>query len=181
MKKILLIVMTAALALGGCGKSTSGTETSDGGYRDDVSTQVLVEAVASELGEEYWADMELAPEYLDDWYGVSGEMYEEYYGQTPMISANVDSLIIVKATDEHLEDVQNALNNYKETMVQDSLQYPANVPKIQASRIETYGNYVCYVQLGAGMNDEHEEEGMLKACQEANERALEVIEKELTK
>ena len=76
MKKIWFMVMTAALVLGGCGKAAD-TETSGGGYRDDVSTQALVEAVASELGEDYWAAMELAPEYLDDWYGVSEDLYDE--------------------------------------------------------------------------------------------------------
>jgi PBP1b-binding outer membrane lipoprotein LpoB len=180
MKKIWLTTVLAAVLLTGCaGKDTALEE---GGYRDDVSPKIIVEAVASELGDEYWPDMELAPEYLDDWYGVSEDMYEEYFGQTPMISANVDTLIVVKATDEYLEDVQNALENYREAMVQDTMQYPSNLPKIQASRIETYGNYVCFVQLGGSMNGElDDEEVMIQACQEADEQALAVIEKELTK
>lgn len=173
------MIGAAVLILTGCGKDTSGTE---GSIRNDVSAQTLVEAVASDLGDEYWADMDLAPEFLDDWYGISDEMYEEYYGQSPMISANVDTLIVVKAKDDYLDDVQNAFDTYREAMVQDSLQYPSNIPKIQASRIETFGNYVCFVQLGGSMNDEQDdEESMIQACQEMNEQALSVIEKELTK
>jgi len=179
MKKSWIMIMAAALVLAGCGKSSSGTAE---GYRNDVSPKTLVEAVAAELGDEYWADMELEPDLLNDWYGISEEMYGEYYGQSPMISANVDTLIVVKAKEDSLEDVQNAFDTYREAMVQDSLQYPSNIPKIQASRIETYGDYVCFVQLGGSMDDvQDDEEAMAESCQRMNEQALSVIEKELTK
>lgn len=182
MKKCILAGMAAMLLVTGCSAGESNSENGNAGWRDDVSSKALVNAVAEELGEEYWADMELEPELLDDWYGISEDMYEEYYGQTPMISANVDSLIIVKAEPERLEDVQNALDTYQEAMLQDTLQYPSNIPKIQASMIQTYGDYVCFVQLGGSMDDvQDDEEAMAESCQRMNEQALSVIEKELTK
>lgn len=182
MKKWWLTVCVTACLLAGCSSSGSSEAETEAGYRDNVSAQALVEAVASELGDDYWADAELAPELLDDWYGISDDMYEEYYGQTPMISANVDTLIIVKAAEEKLEDVEGALDTYRESMVQDTFQYPANIPKIQASEIRTFGRYVCFVQLGADMNGiEDDDEAAIKACQEMNGRALSVIEKELAK
>lgn len=180
MKKNWMILGVVVCLLAGCGGKDAGGDTGNG-YRDDVSTQSLVEAVSSELGDEYWADMEMSPEILDDWYGISSEMYEEFYGQTPMISANVDALIVVKAADGHLEDVEDALGTYRESMVQDTLQYPMNIPKIQASMIRTYGNYVCFVQLGGSMEGiEDDDEAAIQACQKANERALAVIEEALT-
>lgn len=165
----------------GCGQGNIHVEEESSGYRDDVSAKVLVEAVASELGEEYWPDMELPPEYVEDWFGVSSDLYEEYYGQTPMVSANVDTLLIVKAGEEGPQKIEEALTSYRETLVADTMQYPMNLPKIQASVIETYGNYVCFVQLGGSMKDQEEEEAAMKACIEANEQALLVIQKELTK
>lgn len=180
MKKWWLTVCMAVCLLAGCGKA--GSADSKTGYRDDVSAQALVEAAASELGGDYWADAELAPELLDDWYGISDDMYEEYYGQTPMISANVDTLIVVKAAEGKLADVEGALDTYRESMVQDTFQYPINIPKIQVSEIRTFGNYVCFVQLGADMDGiEDDDEAAIKACQEMNGCALSAIEKELTK
>ena len=180
MKKKWVAVLTTLFLLAGCSKGEDSTGDAGAGYRDDVSVKGLVEAVASELGDEYWPDTELSPELLDDWYGISTEMYDEFYGQTPMISANVDALIIVKAAKERQEDVEKALNTYKESMVQDTFQYPMNVPKIQAAQIRTYGNYVCFVQLGGSMeNIEDNNEAAIEACQKVNERALAVIEGEL--
>jgi len=174
-----LFMLVLCLCMG-CGSGNIHVEDEESGFRDDVSAKVLVEAVASELGDEYWADMELTPEYLEDWYGVSSDLYEEFYGQTPMISANVDALIVVKAKEEHLEDVQNALDTYRESMIQDTLQYPMNIPKIQASQINTFGNYVCFVQLGGSMEGiMDDDEAAIEACRKMNERALSVIEVEL--
>ena len=182
MKKRLLILLTAAILLAGCKKEGASTEGTESGYRDDVSTQNLVEAVAEELSDEYWADMELAPEYLEDWYGISTDMYEEFYGQTPMISANVDSLIIVKAYEDQIDKVEDALNTYRTSMIENTMQYPSNIPKIQASQIAVYGNYVCFVQLGGSMGGtEGDDEAAVKVCQEMNGQALSVIEEELKK
>ncbi len=182
MKKWWLTVCMAACFLTGCSRAGSSAADTQAGYRDDVSAQALVEAVAAELGDDYWADAELPPEFLDDWYGISDDMYEEYYGQTPMISANVDALVVVKAAEGKLTDVEDALDTYRESMVQDTFQYPINIPKIQASEIRTFGNYVCFVQLGADMDGmEDDDEAAIKACQEMNGRALSVIEKELTR
>lgn len=180
MKKSLMMMLLAACVLVGCGGKKESQEGTAAGFRNDVSTQTIVETVASELGDDYWPDMEITPEYLSDIYGISEDMYEEAYAQMPMISTNVDTLIVVKAAEDTVEDVQNALNTYKEAMVQDTFQYPVNIPKIQASEIATYGNYVCFVQLGADMGGEmDDEEVMITACQDMNARALEVIRGEL--
>lgn len=180
MKKRWILTLVAICMLSGCGKKSPEGDAIGTSYRNDVSAQSLVEAVASELGEDYWADAELAPEYLDDWFGVSEDMYEDFYGQTPMISVNVDTLLVIKAKEDQIENVENSLDTYKEAMVQDTMQYPMNIPKIQAAKIETFGNYVCYVQLGADRGGEEDEESAVRACQEMNDRALAVIEGKLT-
>ena len=180
MKKIWIMIFVVCLLMG-CTRGNTHVEEETSGIRDDVSAKVLVEAVASELGDEYWADMELAPEYLEDWYGISSDLYEEYYGQTPMISANVDALIVVKAAEDKKEKVKEALRAYRDKLMNDTMQYPSNIPKIQASMIETYGNYVCFVQLGGSMNNQEDEEEAMKVCMEANEQARSIIKKELTK
>ena len=57
------------------------------------------------------------------------------------------------------------------------MQYPMNLGKLQASRIQTFGNYVCFVQLGGDnlADEDMTEEESLTKCQEMNELALEII------
>lgn len=140
--------------------------------------QTLVEV----LGENYWPNTMISADYLED-YGLSAEMYEDFYGELPMISTNVDTVIVVQAKEGQVAAVEEVMNKYRDNLVNDTMQYPMNVGKIQASRIETFGNYVCFVQLGADTTEIYGEDGneeaVIKHCQEQNELAIEAIGKVL--
>ena len=59
------------------------------------------------------------------------------------------------------------------------MQYPMNLGKIQASRIEVVGDYACFAQLGADVMDLMDvgDEEVIRHCQEQNEMALDAIER----
>lgn len=139
--------------------------------------QGIKDAVVAALGENYWPNMPIPTDFLEGTYGITSDMYDDYLAEMPMISTNVDTLLIIKAKDGMVESVEEALNTYRDAMVSDTMQYPMNVGKIQASRIETIGNYVCFVQLGADTMTASEsgDEAVIAQCQEANELAIEVI------
>lgn len=141
------------------------------------------QAVVDTLGENYWADMAITPDMLEAQYGLTADLYDDYMGETPMISANVDTLLIVKAKEGKVKDVEAVLTEYRETLVNNTMQYPMNVGKIQASEVKTFGDYVCFVQLGADVAEAGEDgdEAIIKYCQEQNQLVLGVIEEELTK
>ena len=119
--------------------------------------QSAKKAVTDALGENYWPDSEIPGEMLNETYGVSAELYDAYLGEAPMISANVDTLLIIHAKDGKVEEVENALNAYRDSLVNDTMQYPMNLGKIQASRVERIGDYVCFVQLGADTSSVEEQ------------------------
>ena len=98
-----------------------------------------------------------------------------------MISANVDTLLIIRAKDDKVKDVEDALNAYRDVQVNDALQYPKNVGIVQASRVESIGNYVCYLQLGGDVMDisENGDEAVILHCQELNGQVLEIISQKI--
>lgn len=200
MKKFigLFLVTVMAFSLVACGNNSTegngdaqGTEqgAEDTTQVDDTQTNYGVgvsladvkAALVETLGDNYWPNTEIPADFLKDIYGISEDMYEEYYAEMPMISTNVDTVIIVKAKEDQITAVEDALNAYREVMVNDTMQYPMNVGKIQASRIETFGQYVCFVQLGADTMEASEtgDDAVIAQCQEANELALEVIQNTL--
>lgn len=208
MKKAIVCLCTGMLVLSmvACGRNDEGqmqesqnpTESSQQSADDTTATpestgtsleenrtselknirQTLVEV----LGENYWPNTEISAEYLED-YGLSADMYEDFYGEMPMISTNVDTVIVVQAKEGQVAAVEEVMNKYRDNLVNDTMQYPMNVGKIQASRIETFGNYVCFVQLGADTTEiygeDGDEEAVIKHCQEQNELAIEAIGKVL--
>lgn len=198
----VLLATVMAFSLVACGKDTNegntdssaneqNAATGDEATQDDTQTEYGVgvsladvkAALVEALGENYWPNTEIPAEFLNDIYGISADMYEEYYAEMPMISTNVDTVIIVKAKEDQVTAVEDALNAYREVMVNDTMQYPMNVGKIQASRIETFGQYVCFVQLGADTMEAAEtgDDAVVEQCQQANELALEVIQNTLAK
>lgn len=147
----------------------------------ESSLMYLRDAVAEALGEDYWPDSVMEPEYVQDLYGLKPDMYEDIFVETPMIGTNVDTLIIVQAKKDRVEDVEKVLNTYREGEINNTMQYPMNIGKVQASRIETIDNYVFFIQLGGSSVDAEEEgeEKVMELSREQNEKALEAIRKAL--
>ncbi len=145
------------------------------GWSDEM--QQIKAAIVEVLGEDYWPDTPITPDMLEGSFGISSDMYDDYLAEMPMISANVDTLLIIKAKDDKVEEVGNALNEYRDALVENTMQYPMNLGKIQASRIERFGNYVCFVQLGAGAvsSEDKTEDEIISECREINELVLAVI------
>lgn len=196
-RMILIAGMAAVMAACGNSSAENGSggaqesaaesvEEESSGYRDDVAVEDIQAAVAQELGDNYWPDTDVPAELLEDMFGIKEEMYEEIIAQTPMISTNVDTLIIVKAKEGSEQQVEDALNAYKEYNTTEALQYPMNMGKVQAAQIEAFGRYVCFVQLGAEVpmeeegDSEESDAAVIKHCEQENAKALAAIEKMLT-
>ena len=166
------------------GQETGAAESTTAEQNPEDTAKALEsakKAVTDALGDNYWPDSEIPGEMLNETYGVSAELYDAYLGEAPMISVNVDTLLIIHAKDGKVEDVENALNAYRDSLVNDTMQYPMNLGKIQASRVERIGDYVCFVQLGADTSsvEEQGDEAVITYCQEQNELALEAIRQTL--
>ena len=203
MKKLAALLLVGALSFSmlACGDKEPGdgtpaegetvtdtteentTEESATEYGVGVTLDEVKAAVTDALGENYWPNAEIPEEMLSTLYGITEDMYEEYLGESPMISMNVDTMLIVKAKEDKVAAVEEALTAYRETLINDSLQYPMNVGKVQASRIATFGQYVCFVQLGADTMEasENGDEAVIEKCQQDNELVLEIIENTLAK
>ena len=76
--------------------------------------------------------------------------------EVPMISANVDTLILVNPTEGNAENVLNALNEYKRYLVEDSFQYPMNQARVQRAVVQQVGDYVCFSILGGAVDNPEE-------------------------
>lgn len=163
-------------------EESSGTEPGDiagggeeaAGWSEEMTA--LRSAVVEAVGQDnYWPDMPMEADMLETFFGITSDLYEDYMAESPMISANVDTLVIVKAKEEQADAVLEILNGYRENLVNDTMQYPQNLGKIQASQVEKIGNYVIFVQLGGGAIESGDEEEVLTKCQEANKLALDAI------
>lgn len=177
MKRVLALLCVAVMCISvaACGK------------KDDVDGNVGVavvdmadirQAVVDALGDNYFPNAPADTEYFEMKFGLTSDMYEDFFAEGPMISTNVDEIAVVRAKEGKTADVEAALNTYLTNKKNDTCQYPMNLGKIQAGEVRTFGNYVCLVLLGGSVDGviEQGDEAVIKHCQEQNQLAFEAIE-----
>jgi len=180
-KKITAIIcatLAASMLFGACSKSETSKNSSEDTSKVEVSLESIHTAVKGAYGENYIPSMEFDAETVSDKFGVKAEWYDEIIAEGPMISAHVDTFIAVKAKSDNVKDVEKALTAYREVLVADTFQYPSNIPKIQASKVITKGDYVFFVMLGVIPMEVEEkgEEAILSAYQTEVAKAIDAIE-----
>lgn len=180
MKKVIcgLCVLAAAVSLNACGKNNTPKETT----QEETTTQAKVElsaihaAVKEVYGEDYIPSAQYDETYLNDVLGVGADLYESFIAEGPMISVHVDTFVAIEAKEGKGEEVEAALTSYRNYLVEESMQYPMNLPKIQASQIVRHGDYVFFVLLGAVSEDAMDEDAMLESAQASNQLAVDAID-----
>lgn len=178
MRKWIMIFAAAvfvAAVTAGCGRSDDNKTA----VNQDVSVQELHEAVKAAYGENYIPDQALDDGGLENILGVEPGLCEEYIVEMPMISMNVDTFAAIRAKEGKGQQVKEALEAYREKLVADTMQYPMNQIKIQASKVAAYDDYVFFIMLGflEPEQEEQEEAAVLKAYEEENDKAIQAIEK----
>ena len=137
----------------------------------------IVQAVKDAYGENYLPSMEITEDMMSDIYGVNMDNVDEFIAEAPAISAHVDTFIAVKAKEGKGEEVEKELQAYLDYVVDNSINYPMNVAKVQSAKVVRYDDYVFYVMLG-GYNDENPdatEEENVKFAQDQIQLGLDTI------
>lgn len=149
----------------------------------DVPMEELRAAVVEIIGDNYWPNNAVAEADFQEIYGLTQDMYEDYFAEEALVETSADAMVIVKAAPGKAEAVEKALNDYRDKLVDETGATPENAAKANASRIEIYGSYVCFVQLGADLATlmEQGEDVVMTRCQEENEKALDAIRTTLLK
>lgn len=170
MKKSLSMLLVSTMLLGGlaaCSSEEEGaaTATPDVTVGQDVSTEPSTENVEIEfvLPEEFTGveeniakavvsvqntpdflfvpNMQLEESMLADMYGISSDLYTDFYGCVPMMSQQIDQILVFKAPDTQTALLE-ALDGYLTTQRENQSQYPATLDKLEVTTVETVGDYV---------------------------------------
>ncbi|WP_066712100.1 DUF4358 domain-containing protein [Clostridium sp. Marseille-P299] len=157
---------------------TGGGEATDGALVSNEAIDTFHAKVKEMVGENYLPSMAYDATRLKEVVGIEPEWYDAALAEGPMMSAHVDELIVIHATEGNLENVQNAMKAYHETILANTLNYPMNVPRIQGSVVETVGDYVLFVMVGNIDEMQYTEEDEMAAAYK--EQNLAIVEEAKT-
>ena len=177
MMAIFAAAVLAAASLTACtgGQAQAQTETE---VQKVVNLEDIHTAIKEAYGENYVPNNAIDAEMLEALTGIKADQYTEFFAEMPMISTFVETIIGVKASEGNADKVEEELNAYRDMLVNDTMQYPMNVSKIQASQVVRHGDYVFFVMLGAPTDESMEEgdEAALESAKENNQKAIDVID-----
>ena len=138
MKKGILVLLTVLL-MGACTKAPAF---------DATDLEKAVTAVKTEYGDDYGPSMDLTAQQLDEVMGVDPTWVKEFVAEGPLMSTSVDTFIAILVEGDHVEEVKEALEDYKLYLETEAFQYPMNMAKVNASEVVVQGNLVFFIQLG---------------------------------
>ena len=151
---ILLAAILTTTLFTACSKTDTKEPSgnNDSGNTTSITTTMIMDAIKEAYGENYLPNSEIPTELLESEFGLTSDMYEEVKAEQPMIGTHADRVVVVKAAQGKAEDVEAAFNTAKDNKINDTLQYPMNLPKINAGKIVRNGDFVCFLLVGA-IND----------------------------
>lgn len=143
----------------------------------EISLDEIHAAVKEAYGENYIPSAPFDEQGMKELFGVNSDLYDSFIAEGPMISVHVETFVAVKAKEGKGEDVAKHLNDYRESQLNDALQYPMNLPKLEASQVVRHGDYVFFVMLGSPSMEAEEkgEDAALESAKENNQIAIDII------
>ncbi len=153
-------------------------EAADQGEGNFYTLPELEGEVKELLGDNYWPEVNLSAAELEKLTGITEDMYVDFLAERQILDAHIDTLIIIHAKDDYVGTIEQAIETYRSGLIEQNKNYPQNLSKARASRIETINDYICFVQLGADTTAlaDRGNDAVMAHCLEENEKALYVLE-----
>lgn len=166
----LLIVFITGCLLTGCNKQSSEAA---------PTVSEMAEQIKASISFDYYPDTSVDAETLESLFGLTPDMYEDYFCEMPMISVQSDMLLIVKPTQNRQQEVLSALQNYLDYQQNEALQYPVNAIQIKATEIYEKDGYIYYIALfGDTTSAEENDTELLSLCEARTKEVISIIDEE---
>lgn len=145
----LTIVATSFVACSAPADNNGSSSTTSPGttLKSDASLEGIVTKINDEIGLQMPTPVDDTA--LTDFFHLSSDMVEEYYGLFAMVMTSSDNVVAVKATPGKVEDVKAALEKRKEDVEGSFEMYlPDQYEKAQTGKVIVKGDYVFLLILG---------------------------------
>ncbi|UJF15402.1 DUF4358 domain-containing protein [Jeotgalibaca sp. MA1X17-3] len=126
----------------GCSPSDRNNE------NKNVELSKVHEQVKQELGEDYLPSREMDLGEIEELTNIDEADVKEYIAEAPLMSTHVDTFIAVEAKDGKGDSIAEGLEKYRTYLVDQSMQYPMNLAKVEAAKVVQHGDYVFFLMVG---------------------------------
>ena len=186
MKKVSLasLILACGLIATGCGGDDNKETTNDttgnnveqsqteNAENYDISVTAILDKVKAAFGGDYLPNMPIEEEMVKETFKLDLGLVEEYVAEMPMIGFHPDKVLIVKAKEGKIDEVVAQLEAAKTEMVENGINYPANLEKVQSTKVVSKGNYAAFFMVGSSNNMSEDPEERLKFAEDEVQKAV---------
>ena len=152
--------------------SSAGSETAT----KEPSPAEILSSIEDVYGENFLATLDMPEELFEGQFPVDKDLIQDKIARMPMISAHADYVVIIRAVDGKGEEVEKQLKEIRDTIVNDTIQYPSNQAKVQSSQVVRHGDTVAFLMVGAINEDmDATEEEALEFAQAETQKAVDAF------
>ncbi len=163
------VLFSFCLIIVSCGKNN----TQDSPQPD---LREIRDSVAEAYGDDFTATASGSLEELTSILSLEESDVEDFFYNIPMVSINADVFIGIKAAGGKADKIEDALNRYRDYLINDTLQYPMNTAKVSSTTVTRRGNYVFLVMLGDPGADIEDAAEAADHCRQQNKIATDKID-----
>ena len=161
----VLVLLTLILTLlSGCQPKTP-----------EIPLQDILDAVKEEMGDDYIPSRPMEMDEIENFTGINASLVKDFIAEGPMMSMHVDTFMSFRAEKGKGDEIAEALNAYRKFLVEESMQYPMNLAKVQSAKVVQEGDYVFFLMLGAF--DDTSEDSQSKEAIEFAQKEVAAVEK----
>lgn len=113
----------------------------------DIELKSFREALMDEYGDDYVPDTVLTDDEIMEKTGLTEDMFTEIYGEVSSNEENPDIFLAVRAKDGREDEVKQAFEKYKNSLLEDQ-RYEAYSDRIKSAEIYSHDDYVFMILLG---------------------------------
>lgn len=174
-KFLMGLLLVSVFMLSACSGTTGNSENEV--KLDSLFLEKSHEAVKEAYGDDYIPSMAYELDQLKDIFGITVENVDAFIAEGPMMSVHVDTFIAIRAKEGKGETIAAELEAYREKLIQDSLQYPMNMAKVNASTVYVVDDHVYFLMLGKiNENGNQTEDEALEYEKDQVKKAVDAIE-----
>ncbi len=112
------------------------------------TAQEVYDAVAAAYGDDFLPDGPMNEAEYTETYSLDMDKIEDKAAGIAMISFEPDRLVVLKCAAGKGAEVEKLMQASRERLVEEGMWYPANLAKVNASRVLRHGDYVVFMMLG---------------------------------
>ncbi len=151
---IALLAIVPAGCAGGNGDPSSAPSSpiSSNAANSPAPAEILA-AIQAAYGDDYLATMEMPDEMFEGEFPLDKSLIQDKAAQMPAMSVHPDRVVVIRAVPGKGAEVEKALQAARERFVSDSIQYPMNAAKVQASQVVRNGDTAAFLLVGGPNGD----------------------------